>query len=82
MQFPRWAGAVAVVLLAGLVRLHALDADPTTDFGAAHLTDEGYYAKNAKELLRSGSWVHASDNHNHVLVHHVNDKIDLRAERA
>jgi len=52
-----WLAAAAVLLLAGALRFHALGSDPSEAVGRVFLSDEGWWAHNARNHYLFGSWV-------------------------
>ncbi len=56
MNGRRWLGALAVLALAAVLRLPALDADPPPDFHFSFIADEGAYAHNARLKSLTGVW--------------------------
>jgi len=51
-----WSIAAGLLLIAGLLRFHALDADPSDAVGRVFLSDEGWWAHNARNHYLFGSW--------------------------
>ncbi len=52
-----WVVAVALLLIAGVLRFHALEADPSEAVGRVFLSDEGWWAHNARNHYLFGAWV-------------------------
>ena len=61
-----WLAAILAVSL--LLRVGFPNVDPDRAFGTDYLTDEGFYAKNARLLVETGHWLRPGDNHNHVFL--------------
>ena len=59
------ARLAALVLIAGLPRLLFLDADPPADLHVHFITDEGWWAHNARQAALFGRWI--MDDHNSPL---------------
>jgi 4-amino-4-deoxy-L-arabinose transferase-like glycosyltransferase len=57
---------VLVVAVITLLRLCAIDADPSTLVATDHFTDEGWYSLNARNRVLFGDWV--MEEHNSALV--------------
>ncbi|MCP5057503.1 MAG: hypothetical protein GY937_12380 [bacterium] len=51
-----WAAAAVLLLIAGVLRFHGLDADPSAAVGRVFLSDEGWWAHNARNHYLFGSW--------------------------
>ncbi|MAE96970.1 MAG: hypothetical protein CL910_20160 [Deltaproteobacteria bacterium] len=58
----RFAAPLALLAVVGLSRLWALDADPAGFVHAHVVTDEGWWAHNARNFLLAGHWI--LDEHN------------------
>jgi hypothetical protein len=52
-----WMVAVALLLIAGALRFHALGADPCEAVGPVFLSDEGWWAHNARNHYLFGAWL-------------------------
>ena len=52
-----WLVAAALLLIAGALRFHALGADPSEAVGRVFLSDEGWWAHNARNHYLFGAWV-------------------------
>ena len=52
-----WLAVAAVLLIAGALRFHALGADPSEAVGRVFLSDEGWWAHNARNHYLFGAWV-------------------------
>lgn len=51
-----WSVAAVLLLIAGALRFHALEADPSEAVGRVFLSDEGWWAHNARNHYLFGSW--------------------------
>jgi hypothetical protein len=51
-----WLVAAALLLIAAALRFHALEADPCEAVGRVFLSDEGWWAHNARNHYLFGAW--------------------------